>query len=91
MVLEVGGSISFAPDGDDAKAKWLGYDTRHMLTELTPKPDQITIAIGSASMNMVEMSTDDDLAGTHMADPKVRATLWGHGRRRDLRHFTLSI
>ena len=46
MVLEVGGSISFAPDGDDAKAKWLSYDTRHMLTELKPKPDQITIAIG---------------------------------------------
>jgi uncharacterized protein (DUF849 family) len=72
MVLEVGGSISFAPDSNEAQAKWLGYDTRHMLTELTPKPDQITIAIGSAGMNLVEMSTDDDLAGTHMADPKVR-------------------
>jgi hypothetical protein len=34
MVLQVGGSISFAPKTDDAKAKWLDYDTRHMLTEL---------------------------------------------------------
>jgi len=55
MVLEVGGSISFAPDSNEAQAKWLGYDTRHMLTELTPKPDQITIAIGSAGMNLDQM------------------------------------
>jgi uncharacterized protein (DUF849 family) len=73
MVLEVGGSISFAPEGEGDQAKWLGYDTRHMLAELAPKPDQITIAIGSAQMNVVEMSTEDDLEGTHMADPKVRA------------------
>src|SRR5215471_6974565 len=40
MVLEVGGSISFAPSGENEKAKWLSYDTRHMLAELDPKPDQ---------------------------------------------------
>ena len=72
MVLEVGGSISFAPSGEGEKAKWQTYDTRHMLAELDPKPDQITIAIGSASMNVVEMSTADDVAGTHMADPKMQ-------------------
>jgi uncharacterized protein (DUF849 family) len=71
MVLEVGGSISFAPEGEGAKAKWLAYDTRHMLAELDPKPDQITIAIGTAAMNVVEMSTPDDVAGTHMANPAV--------------------
>ena len=37
MILQVGGSISFAPHTDDAKAKWLDYDTRHMLTELEPE------------------------------------------------------
>ena len=73
MVLEVGGSISFAPSGEGEKAKWLGYDTRHMLAELDPKPDQITIAIGSGAMNVVEMSTPDDVAGTHLADPAIQA------------------
>ena len=72
MVLEVGGSISFAPSGEGEKAKWLGYDTRHMLAELDPKPDQVTIAIGSGAMNVVEMSTADDVAGTHMANPEIQ-------------------
>ena len=36
MIIQVGGSISFAPHTADAKAKWLDYDTRHMLTE--PRP-----------------------------------------------------
>jgi uncharacterized protein (DUF849 family) len=40
MIIQVGGSISFAPDTDAEKAQWLGYDTRHMLTDLNPKPDQ---------------------------------------------------
>ena len=38
MVLQVGGSISFAPEDEGADAKWLNYDTRHMLAELTPRP-----------------------------------------------------
>jgi uncharacterized protein (DUF849 family) len=47
MIIQVGGSISFAPADDDAQAQWLGYDTRHMLAELNPKPDQVTIVIGT--------------------------------------------
>ena len=31
MILQVGGSISFAPEGDGEVAKWLSDDTRHML------------------------------------------------------------
>ena len=50
MVLQVGGSISFSPEGDEV-AHWQSYDTRHMLTELDPKPDQVTVAIGSTSSN----------------------------------------
>ena len=34
MILQVGGSISFSPEGDGAEAKWLSDDTRHMLAEL---------------------------------------------------------
>ena len=42
MVLQVGGSISFAPEDDGQAAKWLSDDTRHMLADLNPKPDQVT-------------------------------------------------
>ena len=37
MILQVGGSISFAPEGDGADAKWLEDDARHMLAELDPE------------------------------------------------------
>jgi len=37
MVLQVGGSISFAPETEGDKAKWLSDDTRHMLGRLEPR------------------------------------------------------
>ncbi len=49
MILQVGGSISFAPHTPEAKAKWLDYDTRHMLTELNPKPEFVTVATAVAT------------------------------------------
>ena len=36
MILQVGGSISFAPESEGEAAKWLSDDTRHMLAELKP-------------------------------------------------------
>ena len=69
MLLQVGGSISFAPEGDGAAAKWLNDDTRHMLAELDPKPDQVTIAINTNQMNVCELLTPDDVAGTSLALP----------------------
>ena len=48
MIIQVGGSISFAPHTAEAKAKWLDYDTRHMLTELDPKPEFVTVTTRSA-------------------------------------------
>ncbi|MFD9126825.1 3-keto-5-aminohexanoate cleavage protein [Kitasatospora sp. NPDC059571] len=69
MVLQIGGSISFAPEGEGAGAEWLSYDTRHMLAELDPKPDQVTIAINTSQMNIVEIMTADDLEGTSIAKP----------------------
>ncbi|MEV0033400.1 3-keto-5-aminohexanoate cleavage protein [Nocardia sp. NPDC050793] len=71
MILQVGGSISFAPEGEGADAKWLSDDTRHMLAELDPKPDQVTIAINTNQMNIVELMTDDDIAGTSFTRPEV--------------------
>ncbi|WP_310461802.1 3-keto-5-aminohexanoate cleavage protein [Sphaerotilus sp.] len=71
MVIQVGGSISFAPEGDGESAKWLSDDTRHMLAELTPVPDQVTIAINSNQMNVVEQMCEADLAGTSLAEPAL--------------------
>src|SRR3974390_1773390 len=69
MVLQVGGSISFAPEGAGAEAKWLNDDTRHMLAELDPKPDQVTIAINTNQMNVCELMSADAVAGTSLAQP----------------------
>lgn len=69
MIIQVGGSISFAPESDGEMAKWLSDDTRHMLAELDPKPDQVTIAINSNQMNIVEQMTEADLRGTSLSDP----------------------
>ncbi len=71
MVLQVGGSISFSPEGEGDQAKWLGYDSRHLLADLTPKPDQVTIAINSLQMNITEIMTADDVAGTQFESPAV--------------------
>jgi uncharacterized protein (DUF849 family) len=71
MILQVGGSISFSPEDEGADAKWLSDDARHMLAELDPKPDQVTIAINTSQMNIVELMTDDDIAGTSFQRPEV--------------------
>jgi uncharacterized protein (DUF849 family) len=72
MVIQVGGSISFAPE-PGKEAHWQGYDTRHMLTELDPKPDQITIVVGTVLMNILALTTPDDVQGTQLAHPAVQA------------------
>ena len=69
MVLQVGGSISFAPESEGEAANWLSDDTRHMLAELTPKPEQVTIAINTNQMNVTELLTEDDIGGTSMFEP----------------------
>ena len=77
MILQVGGSISFSPKTDDAKAKWLNYDTRHMLTELNPKPEFVTVAVGTGQWDVISMMHKEDVEGTHLADPKVQAAWAG--------------
>lgn len=69
MIIQVGGSISFAPEADGDIAKWLSDDTRHMLAELTPKPDQVTLAINSNQFNIIEALSESDVVGTSFADP----------------------
>ena len=71
MVIQVGGSISFAPETEGAAAKWLSDDTRHMLAELDPKPDQVTVTINTSQMNILEQFDIRDIQGTSMEDPVV--------------------
>jgi uncharacterized protein (DUF849 family) len=71
MIIQVGGSISFAPESEGAAAKWLSDDTRHMLAELEPQPDQVTVTINTSQMNVVEHWEDADICGTSMEDPEV--------------------
>ncbi|WP_439114924.1 3-keto-5-aminohexanoate cleavage protein [Hydrogenophaga sp.] len=72
MIIQVGGSISFAPEGDGAAAKWLSDDTRHMLAELDPKPDQVTVTVNTTQMNVLEHMDERDIAGTSLALPENR-------------------
>jgi uncharacterized protein (DUF849 family) len=70
MVLQVGGSISFAPEPGQ-EAKWQGYDTRHMLAGIDPKPDQVTVAIGSTAYDMTPLVTPEDIRGTQLEEPRM--------------------
>src|SRR5437868_2150208 len=69
MIIQVGGSISFAPEDDGSAAKWLSDDTRHMLAELDPKPDQVTVTVNTTQMNIFEHMDTRDYEGTSLADP----------------------
>ncbi|MCM2331541.1 MAG: 3-keto-5-aminohexanoate cleavage protein [Pseudomonas sagittaria] len=66
MILQIGGSISFAPEIEGDVAKWLSDDTRHMLAEIKPTPDQVTIAINTNQMNVVEQMCAADVRGTSL-------------------------
>ena len=77
MIMQVGGSIAFSPKSEGAKAEWLDYDTRHMLAELTPTPETVTVAIGTSMFDITQMWTAEDVKGTHMEDPKVTAAYAG--------------
>ena len=63
MIIQVGGSISFAPESEGEAAIWLSDDTRHMLAELMPKPDQVTVAINTTQMNIMELLYPEYLEG----------------------------
>jgi uncharacterized protein (DUF849 family) len=43
-----------------------------MLAELKPAPDQVTIAINTNQMNVMELITDEDAAGTSMGEPDYK-------------------
>jgi uncharacterized protein (DUF849 family) len=73
MILQVGGSISFAPEDEGQAAKWMSDDTRHLLADLDPRPDQVTVAINTQQMNVMELMTAADVANTSLANPALQA------------------
>ena len=86
MILQVGGSISFAPHTADAKAKWLNYDTRHMLAELDPKPEFVTVATGTTQWDVcldvhARTTSREPISRTiRKYRPPGRACGWTRGR-----------
>ncbi len=73
MIIQVGGSISFAPEDEGQAAKWLSDDTRHMLADLEPTPDQVTVAINTTQMNIMELLYPEYLEGTSLGNPGTGA------------------
>jgi uncharacterized protein (DUF849 family) len=73
MIIQVGGSISFAPEGeeDGAEAKWLSDEVRHMLAELTPAPEQVTIAVNTTQMNIMDLMSEEEYGPTTLANPAL--------------------
>lgn len=71
MILQVGGVISFALE-PGKEANWQGADTRHLLAELDPKPDQVTVSLGTTLINPLPLTTTDDTQGTQYANPEIR-------------------
>jgi uncharacterized protein (DUF849 family) len=61
---------SLLPENQDPLIITAAPDTRHMLTEIDPKPDQVTVAIGSSLYDMTPLITMDDVQGTHLANPE---------------------
>ncbi|MGH8820729.1 MAG: 3-keto-5-aminohexanoate cleavage protein, partial [Rhodoferax sp.] len=72
MIIQVGGSISFAPESEGAAAAWLSDDTRHMLAELDPAPDQVTVTVNTTLMNVIEHASDLEYEGISRGAPGLR-------------------
>jgi uncharacterized protein (DUF849 family) len=70
MILQVGGSISFAPEPGE-EAKFQSYDSRHKLCEIDPKPDQITVTCGTSLYDGTALHPVEVFEGTHFANPQM--------------------
>lgn len=73
MILQLGGSISLAPE-PGKEAEWDGFDTRHLITEIEPRPDQVTVSLGTTQLNALTLTTPDDAQGTHLTSPEAQTT-----------------
>ena len=71
MILQLGGSISFAPEPGE-EAKFQSYDSRHKLAEVDPKPDQVTVTCGTSLYDLTALHpVDDAFEGTRFTNPAM--------------------
>jgi uncharacterized protein (DUF849 family) len=70
MTLQLGGSISFAPEPGE-EASFASYDSRHKLAEIDPKPDQVTVTVGTSLYDQTAIHPLDAFAGTRFLDPAM--------------------
>ena len=71
MILQLGGSISFAPEPGE-EAKFQSYDSRHKLAEIDPKPDQVTVTCGTTLYDLTALHpVDDAFEGTRFTNPAM--------------------
>ena len=73
LITQEGGSIPSPPESgeDGAEAKWLSDEVRHMLADLKPAPDQVTIAVNTTQMNIMDLMTDEEYGQTSLANPAL--------------------
>ena len=76
MILQVGGSISFAPKDEGEAAKWLERRHAPHAGRTRSAPDQVTIAINTNQMNVMELITDEDCARHLDGRARLQARLY---------------
>ncbi|MGB6986163.1 MAG: 3-keto-5-aminohexanoate cleavage protein [Candidatus Aquilonibacter sp.] len=67
MILQIGGSISFAPEPGEVGA-FGSYEMRHKLTTIDPKPDQITVTCGTSLYDLTALHPMDEFGGTRLCN-----------------------
>ena len=76
MILQVGGSISFAPKDEGEAAKWLPRRHAPHAGRAEPEPDQVTIAINTNQMNVMELDHRRRCRGHVHGRARLRARLY---------------
>lgn len=69
MILQLGGSISFTPEAGKSSSAFADYDQRHRMALITPKPDQITVMVGTTLYDLTACLDPDFFKGTHLDTP----------------------
>jgi uncharacterized protein (DUF849 family) len=75
MILQLGGSISFAPEPGE-EAKFQSYDSRHKLAEVNPKPDQVTVACGTSLYDLTALHPVEEFQGTSIRYSPTNSWPW---------------
>ncbi|MGB6062984.1 MAG: 3-keto-5-aminohexanoate cleavage protein [Candidatus Aquilonibacter sp.] len=71
MILQLGGSISFTPDAGKSTSTFADVDQRHRMALITPKPDQITVSVGTSLYDLTALHPlDDSWGGSHLDTPE---------------------